>query len=211
MVNMDEQIKEHLKAVEKRIGDQEKRYDGKIDELVKLICDLKEMSTSRSTEVFRENLETIEHQTQRTENGWNNFNGVCKSWRSHISNPEFVKRHVLRTRNNPDNDLFIVDNSIRDASRGRHTRHFSVINVNFLDRAINLNIPIHDSNDIGDLDYVVGSCNGLLCLAYKCKGSHESPHKLYLWNLATTQVKDRSRRYTIEPHGDYVFWVWVWF
>lgn len=62
---MDDQIREHLKVVEKRLEDQEKRYDGKIDELIKMIRDLKEPSTSRSTEVLRDSTENNGPQLQR--------------------------------------------------------------------------------------------------------------------------------------------------
>ncbi|KAL1804474.1 hypothetical protein DCAR_0936119 [Daucus carota subsp. sativus] len=109
---------------------------------------------------------------------------VCKSWRFLISNPDFVKQHVARTTNNPNNhDLFIAYDEFN--------HFFSVIDVNSIDRAIRLNPPIKFS-------YVVGSCNGLLCLA-------DRANELYLWNPVTRQVKNMpGYKYSVrENSNDY--------
>ncbi|KAK1382057.1 F-box domain-containing protein [Heracleum sosnowskyi] len=103
---------------------------------------------------------------------------VCKSWRSRISNPNFVNnKHVAITATNPDNDSFIIHNLNND--------QLYVINVNFLDRAITLEIPVPADNDSIN---IVGSCNGLLCVAHTCN-RQKLPKKLYLWNPATRKVK----------------------
>lgn len=65
----------------------------------------------------------------------------------------------------------------------------SVIDVT-IDRSIRLNHPIDE------LSHVVGSCNGLLCLADKA-------NKLYLWNPVTRQVKNMpGYKYTVDKNSD---------
>ncbi|KAL8100580.1 hypothetical protein AgCh_032728 [Apium graveolens] len=51
---MDEQIKEQFKAMDKRLEDQNKKNDGRFDELVKMIKELGQVSTNCSTEVLRD-------------------------------------------------------------------------------------------------------------------------------------------------------------
>ena len=95
-----------------------------------------------------------------------------------------MKQHVARTTNNPNNhDLFIAYDEFN--------HFFSVIDVNSIDRAIRLNPPIKFS-------YVVGSCNGLLCLA-------DRANELYLWNPVTRQVKNMpGYKYSVrENSNDY--------
>lgn len=105
------------------------------------------------------------------------FKVVCKSWRFHISNPNFVNKHVAITTN-PNNDSFIIHNP--------KTNQIYVLNVNCLDRAITLEIPILASDN--DNINIVGSCNGLLCVAHTCN-QQKLPKKLYLWNPTTRKVK----------------------
>ena len=65
----------------------------------------------------------------------------------------------------------------------------SVIDVT-IDRSIRLNHPIDE------LSHVVGSCNGLLCLADKA-------NELYLWNPVTRQIKDMNGyKYTVVKNSD---------
>ena len=89
---------------------------------------------------------------------------------------------MARTRNNPNNhDLFIAYDEFY--------HFFSVIDVT-IDRSIRLNRPIDE------LSHVVGSCNGLLCLADKA-------NKLYLWNPVTRQVKNMpGYKYTVDKNSD---------
>ncbi|KAK1353990.1 F-box domain-containing protein [Heracleum sosnowskyi] len=111
------------------------------------------------------------------------FKVVCKSWRSHILNPKFVKKHVL---NNLNNDDFVI-------AHGRYCNglnQLSLLDVNLHDRDISLNIPMPDKDSF----YVVGSCNGLICLAYNFNnGSQRLPRKQCIWNPATGKVKEINR------------------
>ncbi|WOH07515.1 hypothetical protein DCAR_0726948 [Daucus carota subsp. sativus] len=108
---------------------------------------------------------------------------VCKSWRSRISDPDFVKQHIARTTNNPNNDLFIAYDEFN--------LFLSVIDVT-IDRSTRLN------RRIDNFSHIVGSCNGLLCLADKAK-------ELYLWNPVTRQVKNmHGYKYIVgENSADY--------
>lgn len=73
MATLEEQVRDHLKSVEKRMEDQEKRYDGKIDELIKMIRDMKETNTTRSMEVPRDQSENSgANHNLRHENGSHN-------------------------------------------------------------------------------------------------------------------------------------------
>lgn len=85
------------------------------------------------------------------------FKVVCKTWRSHISNPKFVKKHNVRTTNNPMNDYFIAHNQ----SPSSNNDQLCAMNINFLDKAISLNPPIGSSVSHDNFN-VVGSCNGLI-------------------------------------------------
>ncbi|KAK1381931.1 F-box domain-containing protein [Heracleum sosnowskyi] len=120
------------------------------------------------------------------------FKVVCREWRSHISNPKFVKRHNVRTTTNPKHDYLII--SYNYHYRSSDPDRLCVININPPHRAISLNLPTSISHDNFD---VVGSCNGLLCLDYK--RSTERPYwrsptkKLYLWNPATGKAKELPR------------------
>ncbi|XP_074359421.1 F-box/kelch-repeat protein At3g23880-like [Apium graveolens] len=121
------------------------------------------------------------------------FKVVCKAWRSCISNPKFVKRHVASTTKNPNNDFFILHS--RDGDQ------LLAINVNFPHRTISLKIPM-PASDYFDCFDIIGSCNGLLCVALKCNGN-ELPTKLYLWNPANGKLKQISK-YSIKfkPNSD---------
>lgn len=103
-----------------------------------------------------------------------------------ISNPNFVKLHKLRNPTNNNHDSFIA-HFLPVTEIQCHK--LSVVNTNFRSSSppINLNLPFPTSNKGGGFN-VVGSCNGLLCLAYMRK---KNPRNcLYLWNPATGQLKD---------------------
>lgn len=53
VVSMEEQLREHLKAIYKKFDDQEKRNNERFEELMKIIRDTKEASTSGSVEACR--------------------------------------------------------------------------------------------------------------------------------------------------------------
>lgn len=123
------------------------------------------------------------------------LSSVCKSWRSRILNPYFINFHMMNSVTNLNNQSFIAHNKMH------LDHHLYVINMNFLGRAINLNLPssLPRTTSAGyDYFTVVGSCNGLFCLAYKCT---QLQKRLYLWNPVTRQVKEISK-YKIIIHGN---------
>ncbi|KAK1381928.1 hypothetical protein POM88_019663 [Heracleum sosnowskyi] len=61
------------------------------------------------------------------------FEVVCKAWKSHISNPQFVKRHNVMTTTNPNNDYIIAQN---DTSLSH--QKLCAIDINSMHRAVSL-------------------------------------------------------------------------
>ncbi|KAK1387821.1 hypothetical protein POM88_015999 [Heracleum sosnowskyi] len=100
---------------------------------------------------------------------------VCKSWRSLILNPDFVELHMAKTMADPYSDNLIAYDRWSDDQ-------LSVVNTNFLDKGVSyLDFPSNPKSC-----YVVGSCNGLICVAYE--QNIGKPKRLYLWNPATREV-----------------------
>ncbi|KAK1401165.1 F-box domain-containing protein [Heracleum sosnowskyi] len=103
---------------------------------------------------------------------------VCKSWRSRILNPDFIELHMAKTMADPYSDNLIAHD------RWGHDNQLSVVNTNFLDKGVScLDFP----SNLPKPCYVVGSCNGLLCVA--CEQSRQILKELYIWNPATREVK----------------------
>ncbi|KAK1401166.1 hypothetical protein POM88_000771 [Heracleum sosnowskyi] len=72
----------------------------------------------------------------------------------------------------------------------------SVVNTNFLDKGVSyLDFPSNPKSC-----NVVGSCNGLICVAYK--QNIGKPERLYLWNPATREVK-HVHEYKINIFSNY--------
>lgn len=136
------------------------------------------------------------------------FKSVCKPWRSRISNPRFIKMHMERTTSNPMNNSFIAhDFQTQDfhpykfhafnyqPSLGNHI--LSLININFHNNAVELNLPFPTSTNQEGF-FVVGSCNGLLCIGNDSSGLH-------LWNPASRQLKDIQKcTIEVEDFGDHI-------
>ncbi|KAK1401162.1 F-box domain-containing protein [Heracleum sosnowskyi] len=69
--------------------------------------------------------------------------------------------------------------------RSIYNSQLSVIDTKFLDRGISyLDFP----SNLGKPCHIVGSCNGLLCVAYE-RSKKQTGKRLYLWNPATGKVK----------------------
>ncbi|KAI4317738.1 hypothetical protein L6164_025585 [Bauhinia variegata] len=109
------------------------------------------------------------------------FRCVCKSWKSIISDPQFVKKHLHR--------------STTDANFSRHRVVFSTeTDTQFvIDGIIECSIHSLFNNPATSVDAsyrmtpcfkVVGSCNGLLCLA----SITEESSWVRLWNPTTRWV-----------------------
>ncbi|XP_039683767.1 F-box/kelch-repeat protein At3g23880-like [Medicago truncatula] len=85
---------------------------------------------------------------------------VCKSWKTLISDSTFVKLHLQRSARNKHLSLF--------SYKYQTSKHFSVIPSPLRRLLENTSVTLADKSDFhlnkGGLLYVVGSCNGLLCL-----------------------------------------------
>ncbi|XP_058741849.1 F-box/kelch-repeat protein At3g23880-like [Vicia villosa] len=121
------------------------------------------------------------------------FKSICKSWKTLISEPTFIKLHLQQSSKTPHITLTSsIDCSIRPLPVHR-----------LLDTTTTTSITLPDHNhfqlnhilDRGDLN-VVGSSNGLLCLlgnfySYNYEHYYEQIF-LYLWNPATAELSNRK-------------------
>lgn len=86
------------------------------------------------------------------------FSSLSKLWYSEIKSPLFAKLHLLKQSAKPSNK-FIIQNV-----------KFSIVDMDSLD-AVEL-------SEYGREYQLQGSCNGVVCLAYKRE------HRILLWNIA---------------------------
>ncbi|XP_058739585.1 F-box/kelch-repeat protein At3g06240-like [Vicia villosa] len=118
---------------------------------------------------------------------------VSKSWKSLISDPIFVKRHLKRSARNPNLTLvsyFFVE----DEAAFCLMENPPIIVRRFYD-------PYHQLKDM-DCSSIIGSCNGLICLLGL---SYFNSHKemcLRFWNPATRTISEKLG-YSIEHNYQY--------
>ena len=117
------------------------------------------------------------------------FRGVCKSWYSSIKTSDFIDTHLSNYKDSHDNGYVIHMPSVRNTSSYRSPYSSSssssntsipVCTVAFdrtFDKISDVRIPI-DVN----FNQIVGSCNGLLCVA-------NSGNLIYLWNPSIRKFK----------------------
>ncbi|KAL5057566.1 hypothetical protein RYX36_029170 [Vicia faba] len=108
---------------------------------------------------------------------------VNKSWKSLISDPTFVKRHLSRSERNAD--FTIVSSSLGEIS-------FTTFHLleNPPTTTTVTNGHYHQLNDKDNL-YMVGSCNGLLCLLGDSHIIGNTCKYLRFWNPATRNISDK--------------------
>jgi len=110
---------------------------------------------------------------------------VCKSWKSTISDPNFVKLHLKRSVRNPHLTLYFNKSII---CQGFSVVPFPVSRLRE-NPVISLpNDPYYGLMD-NDCKHVIGSCNGLLCLL-----GYSSLHgKMWfrLWNPAIRKMSQK--------------------
>jgi len=120
------------------------------------------------------------------------FKCVCKSWTTLISHdPSFAKLHLYRSRRNTHLALF-SDQLTSD------TKEFNVIIPIPVSRLLespsrniaNPNDPYYSISNT-DCRFIVGSCNGLLCLHGNSLPTE--PHNVWLriWNPATNTLSEK--------------------
>ncbi|KEH25333.1 putative F-box domain-containing protein [Medicago truncatula] len=103
---------------------------------------------------------------------------VCKSWKTLISDPDFVKRHHKKQSTH----LAFLTNNYKDL------RECKVVPISSLmegtSNSITLAVP---SNQFyyKDAGRIVGSCNGLVCIQDCSFTAEYSEHAFSFWNFAT--------------------------
>jgi len=113
------------------------------------------------------------------------FRCLSKSHDSLISDPTFMKRHLTRSARNADFTLVSTSH--------RNVVFFTVFRL-LQNPPIITNIPEDPNHQLTDKDchYVVGSCNGLLCLFCQFFNSNfNSVTFLRFWNPATRKISPK--------------------
>jgi len=120
---------------------------------------------------------------------------VCKSWKSILNDPTFVKLHLNRSSQKPDL-TFVSSVWTRPYTRGSEALTFTVCSL-FENPPIIINLPNNDPYyQLKDKDClgIVGSCNGLLCLLVGTSFDGSYSYKdlfLRFWNPATRTLSDK--------------------
>jgi len=127
------------------------------------------------------------------------FRCVNKCFNTLISDPYVVQMHLQKSSRNPHLALMWQDNPNRRDCRFITFPTSSLIQSDPNHTILHEN-PYHRFDENYQRWWVVGSCNGLLCLIdIHCSGSYDS---LFLWNLAT---RTYSRRISISLPSNFKF------
>ncbi|XP_030964101.1 F-box/kelch-repeat protein At3g23880-like [Quercus lobata] len=113
------------------------------------------------------------------------FRCVCKSWDSSITTPYFISTHLNHNKNH-GNGCVIHMPSVRDTNPSSNTNRpvCTVALDRPFDRISEIGVPFDFPNACFQ---IVGSCNGLLCLANY--GSSTCANDIYLWNPSIRKFK----------------------
>lgn len=131
---------------------------------------------------------------------------VCKSWKTLISHPSFIKIHLNHSLSsqNPYSYLFYVNNWTQN-----HKYVFIPFPVNHLleNHPITLpEDPYFILNGDKDCHEVVGSCNGLVCLrGYSFPDEDNTLMWLRLWNPATRTISNKLG-FLYDSDYNWCFW-----
>ncbi|KAI8537933.1 hypothetical protein RHMOL_Rhmol09G0062700 [Rhododendron molle] len=110
------------------------------------------------------------------------FRSVCKSWLSLISNHQFVKSHLSRASNMSDRRLVLNAYPYRTGLKSCSLD--SVMECKLPENAVEFDYPSKEPNQFV---YIVGSCNGLMCVAACVWNTNK--RTIYLWNPSTRKSK----------------------
>ncbi|MCH87199.1 F-box protein [Trifolium medium] len=115
---------------------------------------------------------------------------VNKSWNTLISDPIFVKLHLMRS---PRNTHFVLYSSELASA------NILPISVSHLLKSRKKTVTLTDDPyrrfHSKDLSRIVGSCNGLICLLdCNYRTSDYLEHSLYFWNPATRTKSEKLGR-----------------
>ncbi|XP_062160539.1 probable F-box protein At1g14315 [Alnus glutinosa] len=116
------------------------------------------------------------------------FKSVCKSWYALITNQNFITKHLLHNKN--------INTQLLLKTRDKTTEDYVVSTISYETLQVSLTHPLPplclgiDKISI----FVVGSCNGLVCL-------HD--YRSVIWNPATkeTKIVPKSNLPRIVPAG----------
>ncbi|XP_059449331.1 F-box/kelch-repeat protein At3g23880-like [Corylus avellana] len=115
------------------------------------------------------------------------FRCVCKSWRSLISDPQFLKKqlHFSHAESNFTRQRIIVFKQGLPSSDHRIASSYSVHSVfNDHEMPCSFDVPLPMTDPASIIEFV-GSCNGLVCL--------REGRILHLWNPSTRESKRLPR------------------
>ncbi|GAU29011.1 hypothetical protein TSUD_165290 [Trifolium subterraneum] len=121
---------------------------------------------------------------------------VCKSWKTLISDPMFVKLHLKRSARNKH--IAIFSNEYKKCSNIK----ISHIPMHRLLENTSLTIANDPYFDDHGFMYPVGSYNGLLCLLT----INNDEHSLYLWNPATRSLSIKIEFVHCDTVHPFIHW-----
>ncbi|XP_045797691.1 F-box/kelch-repeat protein At3g23880-like [Trifolium pratense] len=130
------------------------------------------------------------------------FRSVCKSWKTVIYDPTFVKLHLKRSPTR--NPLFTLTTYHVPRTLGYY---YSVIPYpisRFIEnRSFNLSVDPYYSLEDKECSHIVGTCNGLICLSHYSyiDDQFNKEFWLRLWNPATRTISPQFGYF----RGFYVF------
>ncbi|CAJ2638503.1 unnamed protein product [Trifolium pratense] len=112
------------------------------------------------------------------------FRCVCKSWKSLISSPKFVKKHLRLS----------TTRLVHTLTSSTNQSHNYILNSIFNDVSPNVALLKYHSKH---LDHFIGSCNGILCLADIYDGLFR------LWNPSIRKFKElpHLKKHDYENHN----------
>ncbi|GMI96161.1 hypothetical protein like AT3G23880 [Hibiscus trionum] len=90
---------------------------------------------------------------------------VSKSWESLITDPFFIKKHLKRTRKDPTFSKQRVLMSTASAEPIQDSIRSFCLNAIYKDSIVNTTEIEYPSNEVCRSHRIVGSCNGLICIA----------------------------------------------
>ncbi|KAI9114984.1 hypothetical protein K1719_013997 [Acacia pycnantha] len=121
---------------------------------------------------------------------------VCKSWKSLISDPQFAQLHLRMAATDPN----FTHHNIVFCSLGRKRTVKSCPVASIRDglaiNAVKLAYPLKKSNRY---DFIVGSCNGLLCFSVR-------PSHILVWNPTIRRCKKSPSLGYEKRAGSYIIY-----
>jgi F-box interacting protein len=126
------------------------------------------------------------------------FRCVCKSWNSLISNPSFIKIHQKKSERYKQ--IIRIEHDLTSiVSKCLIVNSWPVRGL--VENPLITSVNEHYCRLMEDKLYVVGSCNGLVCLL----GFDQLENWFYFYNPATRKVSEKSGSFTRTHRSTIVF------